>query len=220
MRRVYISRSDVARNRGTRGPWMQGSGSRHQGEEPHQDMPREDQEEMWKDAEGRKKVDEAAKRKGDVEMRRVGEEEAEDQGSPEDCDCEESSDSSSSSSPSSSSSSPRSENVDEPMGAVEEDSEVDVMDIFSRCQGLPSEEMSKRVKQKRPFCVVGCPPCTVFSVLQSAKQNKDFPEFERKYYKALGFLSFCAEIYLMHAHAGRFYFHEHQVAALSGRSTR
>ena len=129
-----------------------------------------------------------------------------------------------------SSSAPSSENVDESVGAVEKGSEVNVME-YSRCQGSPSgrearssARTSKRpsksrlcrakirddVKQKRPICVVGCPPCTVFSVSQSANQNKDSPEFKRQY----GFLG-SARKYGMQADAGRFYIHEHQVSASS-----
>ena len=62
--------------------------------------------------------------------------------------------------------------------------------------------------------MVGCPPCTMFSVSQSANQNKDSPEFKRQHYEALGFLG-SARKYGMQAYAGRFYIHEHPVSASS-----
>ena len=94
-----------------------------------------------------------------------------------------------------SSSAPSSENVDESMGAVEKGSEVDVME-YSRCQGSPSgreagtsartsirpsksrlcrAKIRDDVKQKRPICVVGCPPCTMFSVVAVREPEQGRP---------------------------------------------
>ena len=129
------------------------------------------------------------------------------------------------------------------MGAVDEDGEVDVIGIVSPprvttraekyglrpgpaydLRGIePSDirdpacraKIREDVKRKRPFCVIGCPPCTVFSVLQAANPNKDSPELRQRYYEALGFLGFCAEVYRMQAGAGRLYIHEHPASASS-----
>ena len=75
--------------------------------------------------------------------------------------------------------------------------------------------MWRRIKEESPSCVIGSPPCTMFSVLQAmnpAVRGED-PEAAEKFRQELGkarkHVEFCCIIYKMQLAGGRHFLHEH-----------
>ena len=75
-----------------------------------------------------------------------------------------------------------------------------------------------RVKEDRPFLLIGCPPCTAYSPLFSwnkAMGTMGTEHTARTEAEGRVHLQFCAELYQMQLDAGRFFLHEHPKNATS-----
>ena len=77
----------------------------------------------------------------------------------------------------------------------------------------------KYIKDVKPYLVVGSPPCTLFSVLQSLNLHKNGAEwrqeFEIRKQQAIKHVEFCAAIYRLQSASGRYWVHEHPANASS-----
>ena len=78
-----------------------------------------------------------------------------------------------------------------------------------------------RIKVEEPYCVIGSPPCTLFSALMELNlaQHKDNPEWIAKYEAALAaatrHMEFCCILYRHQLKMGRHFIHEHPWLAKS-----
>ena len=71
------------------------------------------------------------------------------------------------------------------------------------------ERVRKLVRQTRPYCVIGSPPCTAFSPLQEISRAKRDPRvMERQLQDAKAHVRFCLEIYRMQLSGKRHFLHE------------
>ena len=77
----------------------------------------------------------------------------------------------------------------------------------------------EHIRTKRPFLVVGSPPCTLFSILQGLNKHKLGAGWEAKFEQrkkgAIKHIEFCAAIYRLQFAAGRYWVHEHPESATS-----
>ena len=78
------------------------------------------------------------------------------------------------------------------------------------------DEATRMVVQDEPYCLIGSPPCTMFSVLQNGNRWR-FTEsdWNRKLAEAEVHIEFCLTLYEIQRRAGRFYLHEHPRTATS-----
>ena len=78
-----------------------------------------------------------------------------------------------------------------------------------------------RIKEEKPYCVIGSPPCKWFSVLMELNlaMNKNNPEWIKKYEEALKeatrHVEFCCVLYRHQLKMGRHFIHEHPWLARS-----
>ena len=96
------------------------------------------------------------------------------------------------------------------------------MDLLSGWDFSKSEDRKRAIKyinEKKPFLVVGSPPCTLFSVLQGLNLYKNGAEwrreFEIKKRKAIQHVELCTAIYRLQSASGRYWLHEHLANASS-----
>ena len=79
----------------------------------------------------------------------------------------------------------------------------------------------KKIKQEDPYCIIGSPPCTMFSALQelSKAQHKDNAEWMRKHEslieEAAQHIQFCCALYCYQLRRGKHFLHEHPWSAKS-----
>ncbi len=78
------------------------------------------------------------------------------------------------------------------------------------------EAARKFLKEQQPLFLIGSPMCTAFSSWQRLDDLKrDGKVVEREYTKAMLHLRFVCELYAMQVSEGRYFLHEHPVAASS-----
>jgi hypothetical protein len=79
----------------------------------------------------------------------------------------------------------------------------------------------KRIKEEDPYCIMGSPPCTMFSALQelSKAQFKDNADWMRKHERlveeATQHIQFCCALYCHQLKRGKHFLHEHPWSAKS-----
>ena len=72
------------------------------------------------------------------------------------------------------------------------------------------------VVQDEPYCLIGSPPCTMFSILQNGnKWRHTEKDWQRKLDEAEVHIKFCLSLYEIQRRAGRYYLHEHPRSATS-----
>lgn len=70
--------------------------------------------------------------------------------------------------------------------------------------------VKKLIRDTKPFCVIGSPPCTAFSALQEISRAKRDPrEMQRQLDEAKAHIRFCVGIYLDQIKNHRHFVHEH-----------
>ena len=73
-----------------------------------------------------------------------------------------------------------------------------------------------RIREERPFVVIGSPPCTFFSSIQALSRHRSTDSARRRAHaEALTLLGFAVEIYRLQLDAGRHFVHEHPAHATS-----
>ena len=83
------------------------------------------------------------------------------------------------------------------------------------------EAAKKRIEEERPALVIGSPPCTMFSMLQSMNpvpkwgSEEQKGEYRERMKEAITHLEFCCELYRLQLGSGRHYLHEHPWSAKS-----
>ncbi len=85
---------------------------------------------------------------------------------------------------------------------------------------LGKKEVRQRVRglvrDTKPFLLIGSPPCTMFSSLQSlSKRQRDEEKYQKALRAAKEHVKFCLELYDMQMKAGRYFLHEHPHSASS-----
>ena len=66
------------------------------------------------------------------------------------------------------------------------------------------------VRDTKPFCIIGSPPCTPFSRLQEISRAKRNPRvMENELQQGIRHINFCVELYLMQVAGKRHFVHEH-----------
>ena len=76
--------------------------------------------------------------------------------------------------------------------------------------------VKKLIRQSKPLFVIGSPPCTAFSSIQSLNKGKRPKEVvERELRDAEAHMKFCIELYEMQVQAHRYFLHEHPAGASS-----
>ena len=77
----------------------------------------------------------------------------------------------------------------------------------------------KLMRKEEPLFLIGSPPCTVFSIIQSLNIHKNGQElrdqFEVRKVAAVKHIKCCAQLYRMQMAAGRYFLHEHPHGATS-----
>ena len=77
-------------------------------------------------------------------------------------------------------------------------------------------EATRMVLQDEPYCLIGSPPCTMFSVLQNGNRWRfTKKDWQQKLDKAEVHIRFCLQLYEIQRRAGRYYLHEHPRTATS-----
>ncbi len=72
------------------------------------------------------------------------------------------------------------------------------------------------VKSQKPFLLIGCPPCTAFSVLFSSNLSRMDPEqVKSRTEAAIKHIEFCIKLYKLQVSEGRYFLHEHPWSAWS-----
>ena len=80
------------------------------------------------------------------------------------------------------------------------------------------EEALAKVESEKPMMLVGSPMCTAFCAWQKLNEHKKDPERAKaEWAKAMVHLKFVCQLYELQAKAGRYFLHEHPVAASSWR---
>merc|ERR1712242_175486 len=78
------------------------------------------------------------------------------------------------------------------------------------------ERARAQIRREKPFLVVGSPPCTEFSAVQSLnRQHFSAAEARRRRAEAMTLLGFALEVYQLQLSAGRHFLHEHPASASS-----
>jgi hypothetical protein len=83
---------------------------------------------------------------------------------------------------------------------------------------LPDMKVQTRVRRltldTKPFCIVGSPPCTPFSLLQGLnKKRRDPAVIAREIKAGRAHIRSCLEVYTMQMRAGRHFAHEHPASS-------
>ena len=96
------------------------------------------------------------------------------------------------------------------------------MDLSTGCNFDLSADRRKaveRIRAGKPTLVIGSPPCTVFSRLQTLNVNKQSPEWRAEYEirkeQAIRHVQFCIKLYRLQLAEGRYLLHEHPAYASS-----
>ena len=77
-------------------------------------------------------------------------------------------------------------------------------------QPAVQSRVKKLIRDTKPFCVIGSPPCTAFSPLQEISRAKRDPQkMKRQLDAAREHVRFCAEIYRYQLSQRRHFVHEH-----------
>ena len=78
------------------------------------------------------------------------------------------------------------------------------------------DEATQMIVSSEPFCLIGSPPCTMFSILQNGNKHRfTKAEWKEKMQKAEVHIRFCISLYEIQRRAGRYYLHEHPRTATS-----
>ena len=78
------------------------------------------------------------------------------------------------------------------------------------------DKAKKRLREEKPFLLIGCPPCTAFSQLFRSNISRMNPaQVNRIVSEGLTHLKFCMELYHTQVNEGRFFLHEHPLGAWS-----
>ena len=78
------------------------------------------------------------------------------------------------------------------------------------------EAARARIAREKPMFLIGSPMCTAFSAWQHLNRERRDPALmQREYNKAMIHLEFVCKLYRDQADAGRYFLHEHPVAASS-----
>ena len=81
---------------------------------------------------------------------------------------------------------------------------------------MQRETALARILKEEPMLLVGSPMCTAFSAWRKLNEHKRDPEVVKKELaKAMVRLRFVCQLYALQAAAGRYFLHEHPVAASS-----
>ena len=78
------------------------------------------------------------------------------------------------------------------------------------------DEATRMVVEDEPFCLIGSPPCTMFSILQNGNKWRFTKRYwDKKLQDAEVPIHFCLTLYEIQRRAGRYYLHEHPRTATS-----
>ena len=81
--------------------------------------------------------------------------------------------------------------------------------------GGPQIDCFKKIKKQEPYCIIGSPPCTQFSVLMDMnkhlrKDDEEWQETNRRSVKeAIQHIDFCCVLYRHQLKRERHLIHEH-----------
>ena len=91
--------------------------------------------------------------------------------------------------------------------------------VSGRKWDLLDEAQQKRalrmVDEDKPYLIVLCPPCTMFSTLQNLNVARGSHQWNKEYEKAEKMLEFAMKVALKQHRAGRYFLFEHPVHASS-----
>ena len=98
--------------------------------------------------------------------------------------------------------------------------DLTVADEHGRLWDFDDEERQneawRRIKKEKPTVLIGTPMCTAFSRWHNLSRNKVDPVQRAKdYAKALKHIEFCCRLYKYQMAEGRYFVHEHPIAASS-----
>ena len=71
------------------------------------------------------------------------------------------------------------------------------------------------IKKKKPKFIMLCPPCRMFSTLQSWNRRRGTPQWITDYTEAVSLLEFACEVMRVQMNAGRYFAFEHPWSASS-----
>ena len=72
------------------------------------------------------------------------------------------------------------------------------------------DRVRRLIRDTEPYCIIGSPPCTPFSLLQELGRARRDPQIMKKELEdAKGHIRFCMEIYRTQLKARRHFIHEH-----------
>ena len=78
------------------------------------------------------------------------------------------------------------------------------------------QEKAIRIQsEQKPWLLIGCPPCHMFSQLQNLVQKATLEDWQGRYEKARQHLVFCTFLYIRQVEEKRYFLHEHPDSATS-----